>query len=141
MPIWIEQDPEYLRGEKAIAGLTEYEETGEPVIVIGRRIGGEVMAHEIGHAVSGHKWPPPEDPSETARHEVEAWLWAQRKRGKPLRTSIVARVAINLMKRHPDMPEGEIIAIIRNAYYGLGGEPPSEDYIRRVLEKEFGFED
>lgn len=163
MPIWIEQDPEYLKKYKGVIATTttyvegdegeeeeeEEEEdakhmmrarVGDRVIVIGKRTGGESLAHEIGHVMSGHTQHP-ESSSEMARREVEAWLWAKRKRGGYLRANIVARTLANLVRHYPNMSDDELILTIREAYYDIGEKPPSEDYIRRVIEKEYGLED
>lgn len=137
MPIWIEQDPEYLKERRAIATFTEREDTGEPIITIRKQTGGETLAHELGHAMSGHKYPPPDIPSETAKRELEAWLWAKRKRGGHLRANIVQRIAANLVNLYPDMSSDEIITTIREAYYDLGEKPPSEEYIQDILARKF----
>lgn len=68
--------PEYI----AVTGSsTEY------VVVPTSRMGdvldiGVATAHEIGHAVMGHRIPPV-GPKEHILRELEAWCWAVSKRG------------------------------------------------------------
>ncbi len=147
MPIWVKQDPEYLKEEDATGAFSTLEleeeelgspyvhpKTGEHVVIIGHRTGGETVAHELGHVALGHSAEQFETPENVAKGELSAWLWAQKKRGKPIRAPVAKRLVTQLSDQFPNMTDDDIIRTVQESYYDVGEEPPSEEYLRRYLE-------
>jgi hypothetical protein len=147
MPIWIEQDPEYLKKLGLSGAFTEYvgeleerepKKIGQSVIVLGRHPRGETVAHEIGHAALKHQEEDFLTPEDMARNEVAAWAWAHKKRsprqGGRIRSNFVTFIALQLKKWFPDITLDETIDVIERAFEVNNVEPPSPDYIRNVVE-------
>ncbi len=143
MPIWLESDrPEELQSNKAEAFSGIYgegEHEGEKVIVFPPDIGGETMAHEIGHITMPEGLAPEGEPSDkydTARRELQAWLWAGHKRHRRISTNHIVRgIAGTLLSDYPEITVDEVIVAIQQAYYDANEDAPAEEYIRGVIEK------
>lgn len=146
-PIWVEISPKYLKEQGLDAAFTEYEEepnekepekVGQPLIVLGRHPRGESVAHEVGHAVLGHRQEHFQTPEDMARNEMAAWVWAYRRRkarqGGRIRSNIVAAMALQLKKWFSDISLDETVNVIEKAYEANEVEPPDPDYVRRVVE-------
>ncbi len=95
------------------------EETGEKhpqkMIFYTSKAGPETLAHEIGHAALHHIEEPIRDIETKVRHEVQAWLWAERKRGKRLQSYWLQEIIGNVVEDFPEASSARMVSAIVNA--------------------------
>lgn len=118
-----------VRGIPEKAKIVWFEEEKEPILMITSKAGPEVIAHEAGHIALKHylrrRTEAPSSLEEFLDEEVSAWLWAERKRGKGLRTDWllqVANKAMMIFAKPPKVILGELKKALDRYGYKLHGE-------------------
>ena len=106
--------------------LTDTEEKKYPqkMLLYTPKAGPETLAHEVGHIRFQHFEEPVRDVETQVKHEVQAWLWARKKRGKELQSHWLLTIIGNAVEDFPDAPAGKIVSAIVNALE-REGEPVS----------------
>ena len=94
---------------KGMAGAWYQEESEsgkwypQKMLLLSTQAGPETVAHELGHISLGHLEEEEDSTVETfIRHEVEAWSWAEDKRGKSLKTRWIPIVLTSATDAYPE---------------------------------------
>jgi len=100
--------------EYLISDSEEKEKWPQKMLLYTPKAGPETLAHEVGHIHLQHFEEPVRDVETQVKHEIQAWLWARKKRGKELQSHWLLTVIGNAVDDFPDVPAGRIVSAIVN---------------------------
>ena len=106
-----------------ISAVMKVDGRPQRVVLVGPEAGPELMAHEIGHAHLKHKGVS--NVKEYINNELEAWDFAETRRGKRLVTSWLSKVAFNALRRYDSTPQ-EVGSLICSKLASMGYTPDRE---------------
>ncbi len=103
-------DPEGFTTKAMVTRLYDQNEEGPPIkaILLTRGVSDEAVAHEIGHSQLGHidLNRSGDDALDDFVDEFEAWMWAQQRRGRSLKTdwvlNVIGQVSSHYLERSPE---------------------------------------